>query len=288
MIALLVLAALQAPPRLGDDRIVLRTPCGDLVLALYPDVAPKTAAQVLALARAGVYDGTRFRPAVPGAYLQALGHATRSTSLSPEAAALVRRLPLESGVVPHRRGELSMSRSPEDAESAESSFSIILGDQPGYDGRYAVFGRVVAGWDVLTRIEALAERRPQYSLALLKAEGVAAEGLDRVVLAGPADPPKPPEERLRWILAGWAILLAAGGAMAWLPRAWLASRTRTYVLIAVLIAAFPLFMISVETAPEAGLPVFSTTVFCSAVVFFRIMARFEGPPPPSRPSATAT
>jgi peptidyl-prolyl cis-trans isomerase B (cyclophilin B) len=288
VIALLFLAAFQEPPRLGDDRVVLRTPCGDLVLAFYPDVAPKTSAQVLALARAGAYDGTRFRPAAPGAYLQALGHATRSAPLPPEAAALVRRLPLESGVVRHRRGELSMSRSPEDAESAESSFSIILGDQPGYDGRYAVFGRVVEGWDVLTKIEGLAESRPQYSLPLLKAEVVAAGKLDGVALAGPTDPPKPPEERLRWILVGWAILIGAGGAMAWLPRDWVASRTRTYVLIAVLIAAFPLFMISVRTAPEAGAPVFSTVVFCSAVVFFRIMARFEGPPPPSRPSATAT
>ena len=281
--------AVLAMQELGPDRIVFRTPCGDFAVAFYPGVAPKTSAQVLALARAGAYDGTKFRPAVPGSYLQALGHASRSAALSPEAAALVQRLPPELADLRHRRGELSMSRSPEDPDSAESSFSVILGEQPGFDGRYAIFGRVVAGHEVLAKIEAVAESRPQYSLPLIKAEVVAKEAFDRAALAPPADPPKPPEQRLRWILAGWAILLAAGGAMAWLPRDWIPSRTRTYVLIAVLIAAFPLFMTSVQTAPEAGMPVFSAVVFCSAVVLFRIMARFEGPPPPpSRPSATAT
>jgi len=41
-VASIVSAAEPPSPRLADERIVLRTICGDIVLALYPDVAPNT------------------------------------------------------------------------------------------------------------------------------------------------------------------------------------------------------------------------------------------------------
>jgi cyclophilin family peptidyl-prolyl cis-trans isomerase len=277
---------------LSTERLVLRTDGGDLVVALYPDVAPKTVARVLELARAGAYDGTRFRPAVPGSYLQALGHSSKSTPLSPAQSALVRRLPAEFSRLPHRRGELSMAREPNDPDSAESSFSIMLGDRFELDERYTVFGRVVAGEDVLRHLERLADTRPQFGATLAKAE-VQGGTPDLAALRGPVSPPAASKTRLAALLAGWVFLLGVGGAMAWLPARCIPARTRTIVLVVVLIGMFPLFMASIEAIPSAADPAYGLAIFAAAVIFFRIMARFEGPstkpptpPPPSSPTAT--
>ena len=41
-------------PRLADEKIVMRTIAGDLVLGLYPDLAPQHVAQLIRLVEAGV------------------------------------------------------------------------------------------------------------------------------------------------------------------------------------------------------------------------------------------
>ena len=53
-------------PTIGPDRIVAPDDAGDVVLGFYPDVAPKTVAHVLALARVGAFDGMDFFRVVPG------------------------------------------------------------------------------------------------------------------------------------------------------------------------------------------------------------------------------
>ena len=55
---------------------------------------------------------------------------------------------------PHRRYALSMAKW-EAPNSAKSSFSIVLGRAPHLDGKYTVFGEVIAGFDVVARIEAV-------------------------------------------------------------------------------------------------------------------------------------
>ena len=47
-------------PDLGPQALELHTDHGKIVLGLYPTVAPKHVAQILKLARAGVYDGYHF------------------------------------------------------------------------------------------------------------------------------------------------------------------------------------------------------------------------------------
>ena len=51
-------------------------------------------------------------------------------------------------------GIVSMARG-EEIDSALTSFFIVLGDQPALDGTYTVFGRVVAGMDVVEKIAAV-------------------------------------------------------------------------------------------------------------------------------------
>ena len=53
--------------------------------------------------------------------------------------------------LPHQRGVLAMARS-QDPNSASAQFYIALSDLPELDGRYAVFGRVIEGMDVVDQI----------------------------------------------------------------------------------------------------------------------------------------
>src|SRR5207247_1262939 len=71
-------------------------------------------------------------------------------------------LPAEIGL-PHVKGAVAMARRPDavnpERASNGSQFYIALTDLPRLDGAYTVFGRVVAGWDAVERIVALAARQ---------------------------------------------------------------------------------------------------------------------------------
>jgi peptidyl-prolyl cis-trans isomerase B (cyclophilin B) len=54
--------------------------------------------------------------------------------------------------LPHQRGAVAMARSG-DPNSASAQFYVALEALPELDGRYAVFGRVTKGMDVIDRIQ---------------------------------------------------------------------------------------------------------------------------------------
>jgi cyclophilin family peptidyl-prolyl cis-trans isomerase len=140
------------PTTAADERIVLHTVAGDVVIALYPEVAPKTVEQMLTLARLGVLDTTHIGRVEPGFVLQILPAEDRLAPLTdPQRAALRPVVGEFQTRVRHRKGSVSMARA-DDPNSAVSSFSILLGDAPHLDGKYALFGHVVAGMDVVDRL----------------------------------------------------------------------------------------------------------------------------------------
>ena len=49
---------------------------------------------------------------------------------------------------------VSMARGPS-INSASSQFFIMLGDSPGLDGKYTIFGQVISGQDVVDKIGAI-------------------------------------------------------------------------------------------------------------------------------------
>ncbi|HKS17167.1 MAG TPA: peptidylprolyl isomerase [Planctomycetota bacterium] len=152
--ALLAAVAGFQEPVLHEARVVLRTSEGDLVLVLYPQVAPRHVAHFLRLVRSGYYDGTRFGVVMRKYLVQHAGTTDRLRSLTPEQLRLASwRLHAEFGRLPHVRGVLSMSRQPDDLDSATTSFSILFGPAPHLDGNYTIFGRVEKGLDVLAAME---------------------------------------------------------------------------------------------------------------------------------------
>jgi len=137
---------------MARQRVVLETSLGNITIELFPDRAPNHVRQFLRLAASGVYEGTSFHRVVPGFVIQGGYLATRTDPLDERQQGYVRTLEPEFNATKHERGILSMARGAELA-SATTSFFIVLAPADSLDGKYTAFGRVVAGMDVVEKIE---------------------------------------------------------------------------------------------------------------------------------------
>lgn len=265
-------------PRVARERVVLRTNVGDMVLALYPEIAPRHTEQLLKLVRMGVYDGVDFYRVETSFVAQLSDARYKQPAPSPEQAAAIHPLTAEFSGLRHRRGTLSMARHDGRPDTGETSFSILLGDAPHLDGQYTVFGHLENGADVLDLIERVARdgrHRPVMPLVVRRAEVVespealAALGLRR---AGFYDEGVGALGRyLTWgalaaILCG-LVLFALSGRRA--PVA-----AGSVGLLLVLVSAFGLF---VTYVPRAGTSQWlGFALFLGVPVLFKLMNRFEG------------
>lgn len=156
------LAVAADAPRLSRERLVFQTEYGDIHMAFYPDVAPKSAAHIRRLGELGAYNTNHFFRVDKGFVAQTAdvlgGRTAPLDALQKEVAS--RNVPLEvvQGVKHDRRGILSMARH-SDPNSGGSSFSILLGPAPHLDMEYSVFGEVTSGLETLTALERLETRR---------------------------------------------------------------------------------------------------------------------------------
>jgi peptidyl-prolyl cis-trans isomerase B (cyclophilin B) len=137
----------RAPVDLSAVPVVeLTTSEGVMVLALRPDRAPETVENFLKLVRQGFYDGLTFHRVVPR-FLAQGGCPEGDGSGGPGWT-----VDAEFNDLPHRAGTLSMARFAH-PDSAGSQFFLCLDDWSSeLDGRYTVFGNMLAGRDTLQRI----------------------------------------------------------------------------------------------------------------------------------------
>ena len=126
---------------------------GQMLVRLYPDVAPKTVANFKDLVSKKFYDGLIFHRVIKNFMMQGgdpLGTGTggSGTDIFGEFT--------DNGFennLHHRRGVVAMARS-NDPNSASSQFYICHKDSgvAGINGQYATFGYVVYGIDVVDKI----------------------------------------------------------------------------------------------------------------------------------------
>lgn len=162
-------AALVALPA-AAQKVRLATTLGDVVVELDAVRAPRTVENFLQYVRDGHYDGTVFHRVIPGFMIQG-GGFTADMRQKPTRAPI----PLESrNGLSNVRGTLAMART-QVPDSATAQFFVNLADnlfldQPRSPDRlgYAVFGRVVAGLDVVERIQGVAtgNRGPHQNVPL--------------------------------------------------------------------------------------------------------------------------
>jgi peptidyl-prolyl cis-trans isomerase B (cyclophilin B) len=132
---------------------VIKTSAGEMTVAFWPDVAPKTVENFKSLANKGFYDGTCFHRIVKGFMIQG------GDPLTKDPAEEYRwgtgdpgyKLKAEFNAKPHVRGVLSMARA-QHPDSAGCQFFICLADARFLDRQYTAFGEVIKGDDVLGAI----------------------------------------------------------------------------------------------------------------------------------------
>ena len=143
----------ETTEELSQNRVVLETSKGNIVIEMLPEKAPNHVRHFLRLAFLGAYDKTAFHRVAPGFVIQAGDLNTRSEPVPQAAQKYVEKIRAEISEIKHRAGIVSMARGGE-IDSAMTSFFIVLADQPALDGTYTVFGRVLEGMDVVEKIAA--------------------------------------------------------------------------------------------------------------------------------------
>ena len=152
---------------------------GTIKLELYPEMAPETVSNFIALAQNGFYDGLKFHRVVEGFMIQggdANGDGTGSPKLSDLGIDVSEEEDREycikgeflangydNNTLKHKEGVISMARADytsysssldsESYDSAGSQFFIMTADNASLDGYYAPFGKVIEGMDVVHNIE---------------------------------------------------------------------------------------------------------------------------------------
>lgn len=139
----------------GKPQIAIETTLGTLVVTLEPEAMPVTTANFLAYVDSGFYDGTLVHRVVDDWVIQGGGFVSGLVPKAPRAP-----IPLETSPrVKHVHGAISMARDPTRPDSATSQWFICDFPKAGaprqpaeLDGRFAAFGVLTSGFDVLEAI----------------------------------------------------------------------------------------------------------------------------------------
>ena len=148
---------------------------GTIKLELYPEMAPESVANFIALANRGFYDGLTFHRIVKDFMIQGgskNGDGTGNAKISDIkeggedkeytikgefiANGIQNNLKFEEGVIGMARTDYSQQSSSlaeEGYNSASSQFFIMTKENTSLNGYYAAFGKVIEGLDIVHKIE---------------------------------------------------------------------------------------------------------------------------------------
>ena len=163
----------------SNEHILLITNRGKVKLELYGKSAPITVGNFVNFVDKGSYNSSIFNRVInkPYPFIIRVGGnniTDKKNKFIESKAEKIRYIPLEiklrTNSIPtygkvieapsklknielkHKRSYLSMARS-KDLNSASSQFYILLKSLPELDGRFAVFGKVISGMDIVDSIK---------------------------------------------------------------------------------------------------------------------------------------
>jgi peptidyl-prolyl cis-trans isomerase B (cyclophilin B) len=164
--------------------VILHTNHGDITLELDAASAPKTVANFLQYVRDGHYDNTLFHRVIDGFMIQG-GGMTSGMKQKPTRAGVENEA---ANGLRNARYTVAMART-SDPHSATAQFFINIGDNAFLDHAaptaqgwgYCVFGKVVAGQDVVDKIKGVPtgssgfhQDVPRDDVIIVRAEEIAA------------------------------------------------------------------------------------------------------------------
>ncbi len=124
---------------------------GNMVFDLFPDLAPITVKNFADTVQSGFYNGLAWCRIVKDYVIQA---GSPDNDIMTDSDWHIKGEFAENGIanpIPHKRGALSMARD-DGYDTAGTQFFVVHQDAHKLDGRYAAFGQLVSGFDVLDQI----------------------------------------------------------------------------------------------------------------------------------------
>src|SRR5438477_11470750 len=154
-----------------ENTLVMELDTGPVTIKLRPDLAPGHVARIKELAREGFYDGVVFHRVIPGFMAQG-GDPTGSGAGGPGYR-------FQDEITPasrlHFRGTLSMANAGPNTNG--SQFFLTHLPTEWLNGKHTVFGRVIAGQDVvdslligdsITKAEVTRKRDHEYKVVKIE------------------------------------------------------------------------------------------------------------------------
>ncbi len=142
-----------------EQKMILKLKDGDVLIELYPDIAPNHVKRFQTLAENGKYDNVVFHRVIDGFMAQTgdvkFGNQQSkdyNLDLAGTGGSDLPDLKAEFSNTAHERGTLSMARS-QDPNSGNSQFFICFQSAPHLDRKYSVFGKVIKGMEFVDKIK---------------------------------------------------------------------------------------------------------------------------------------
>lgn len=128
-------------------KAAIETEKGVIDLELYPQYAPKTVNNFIFLAREGFYDGVLFHRVISNFMIQG-GDPTGTGRGGPGYRF---EDEVDGNPLKHEMGVISMANAGPGTNG--SQFFITHSPQPHLNGKHTVFGKVIAGQEVMDKIK---------------------------------------------------------------------------------------------------------------------------------------
>ena len=158
---------------MANRTVAFETTRGTFQVELFEDRAPKTTANFLALVQKGFYDGIKFHRVIERFMIQ--GGCPKGTGTGGPGYTI----PDEFHPELKHGGEGVLSMANAGPNTGGSQFFITLVPTPWLDGKHAVFGKVIAGIDVIREIGSTqtdGKDRPVQDVVMKKVTASPAEG----------------------------------------------------------------------------------------------------------------
>jgi cyclophilin family peptidyl-prolyl cis-trans isomerase len=154
-LALMPLAVAQAyKPKSGETVLKLEVDGrGSIYVLLHTKEAPKTTSHITGLVKNSFYNGQRFHriEKSPRPYLVQTGDPASKQSVDAAGnGGSGGNVPYEDSGFSHKEGAVGLATV---GDRRDSQFYIMLAPAKFLDGKYTVFGQVVAGMDVVRSLE---------------------------------------------------------------------------------------------------------------------------------------
>jgi len=146
---------------------ILNAPCGNVIIELYPDIAPKSVQRFKRLIMSGVYKDIAFHRVIENKLIQAgdlefgkKGNLDYGKIGTGKSGLGTIKSEIDSNFN-YTKGSVGLARTFKN-DTEDSQFFIILQDEPLFEGEYTPVGKVLYGLDVLKKIKY--QRHSEYIL----------------------------------------------------------------------------------------------------------------------------